>query len=51
MNMRSTIILLSQLLMIFISLVACGQSTEITENDNEHSKNPYYSRTDTNKLM
>ena len=51
MNMRSNIILLSQLLMIFISLVACGQSSEITENENEHSKNPYYSRTDTTKLM
>jgi peptide-methionine (R)-S-oxide reductase len=49
--MRSNIILLSQLLMIFISLVACGQSSEITENEHEHSKNPYYSRTDTTKLM
>jgi peptide methionine sulfoxide reductase msrA/msrB len=49
--MRSKIILLSQLLMIFISLVACGQSSEIVDNENDHSKNPYYSRTDTNKLV
>jgi len=51
MHLRSKIILLSQLLMIFISLVACGQSSETTENESEHSKNPYYSRTDTTKLM